>query len=90
MKQIDRLQTLIKEKHPEWSIEVSPMYDGVKVVLLSPKGKYLCDVVCHRMSYGGKDGLLEWWDCIKHTEPKGWLTAEEALDLFEGKALKAY
>ena len=91
-REIDKLEALIREKHPDWNVQKGPMRDGYKIVLLGKRGGYICDVVCHQYSYGGKKGLLEWWNCKKGTEPIGYLSAEEALALFEKseteKALK--
>ena len=80
--QIETLADLIKEKHPSWHIEVEPLHGGQKLTLLQ-HGEYVCDVVSHYYSYGGKEGLLEWWNQKKGTDPVGWLSAEEALELFE-------
>ena len=44
--------------------------------------KCICDVVCHYYSYGGKEGLLEFM-ADDDSDPVGWLSAEEALVLFE-------
>jgi hypothetical protein len=88
MTEIEKLESLIREKHPNWNIEVSDLCDGRKIALLDGKGSYVCDVVCHSYSYGGKEGLLEWWNCKKKTDPIGWLTAERALVVFE-ESLKA-
>ena len=80
--QIETLADLIKEKHPSWHIEVEPLHGGQKLTLLQ-HGEYVCDAISHYYSYGGKEGLIEWWNQKKGVEPKGWLTAEEALKLFE-------
>ena len=83
----ERLEDLIKERHPDWDIEVSPIFEGQKLVLLDGRGRYVCDTVCHRYSYGGEEGLLEWWAKGRGIDPVGWLTAEDALPLFE-KAMR--
>lgn len=42
---------------------------------------YVCDVICHEFSYGGRDGLLEIMGLLDEEEQEcddvvGWLTAE--------------
>ena len=85
--EIEKLEDLIRERHPEWNITVEPCYEGQKLMLVL-HDKCVCDVVCHYYSYGGKEGLLEWWDLKKGTDPVGWLSAEEALELFEASLEK--
>ena len=80
--EMEKLEALIKERHPDWHIEVEPCFEGQKLTLVL-HDKFICDVVCHYYSYGGKEGLLEWWNQKKKTDPVGWLSAEEALVLFE-------
>lgn len=74
--EIEKLEDLIKERHPEWNIMVEPCYEGHKLMLVL-HDRYVCDVVCHYYSYGGREGLLEFMGKV------GWLSAEEALVLFE-------
>ena len=80
--EIEKLEALIKEKHPDWHIEVEPCFEGQKLTLVL-HDRYVCDAVWYYYSYGGKEGLLEWWNQKKKTDPVGWLSAEEALVLFE-------
>ena len=79
---IETLADLIREKHPDWHIEVEPLHGGQKLTLFQ-HGEYVCDAVSHYYSYGGKEGLIEWWNQKKRIEPQGWLTEEDALKLFE-------
>lgn len=39
----------------------------------------ICDVICHKYSYGGKDGYLEIMGLSENDDDdvEGWLTAEE-------------
>lgn len=48
-----------------------------------PNSKHaVCDVVCHKFSFGGKDGLLEIMGLVDEVE--GYLTAEEVANrIFE-------
>jgi len=79
--EIEKLEDLIRERHPEWNITVEPCYEGQKLLLVL-HNKYVCDVVCHYYSYGGREGLLEFMG-DDDSDPVGWLSAEEALVLFE-------
>ena len=79
--EIEKLEDLIKERHPGWHIEVEPCYEGQKLILVL-HDRYVCDVVCHYYSYGGREGLLEFM-ADDDSDPVGWLSAEEALILFE-------
>ncbi len=80
--EIEKLEDLIRDRHPEWNITVEDCLGGKKLMLFQ-HDKFICDVVCHYYSYGGREGLLEFWNCKEHTPCVGWLTAEEALVLFE-------
>ena len=80
--EIEKLETLIKERHPDWHIEVEPCFEGQKLTLVL-HDRYICDVVCHYYSFGSEEGLLEWWNQKEGSNPVGWLSAEEALVLFE-------
>ena len=79
--EIEKLEDLIREKHPDWRISVEPCYEGQKLLLVL-HDRYVCDAVCHYYSYGGKEGLLEFMG-DDGSDPVGWLSAEEALLLFE-------
>ena len=80
--ELEKLVDMIEEKHPEWNVEVTDIG-----VWLWVDEKCVYDVVCHPGTYGYEDGLLEGWTGKRSDDTDGWLTAEEALILFE-KALK--
>ena len=80
--EIEKLEALIKEGHPDWHIEVEPCFEGQKLTLVL-HDRYVCDVVWHYYSLGSEEGLLEWWNQKEDSDPVGWLSAEEALVLFE-------
>ena len=79
MTHLQFLEKLIRHKHPSWNIHVTDR----GLWLYDDKGRNVCDVVSFPGTYGGDEGLLEWWDGKRKTDPQGWLTAEEALALFE-------
>ena len=61
--------------------------DSFSVQIVSPSIN-ICkiDAVCHKRSYGGKNGLLEVWCDDEYIVPNkcvGWLEAEEAFKYFE-------
>ena len=84
MTELEKLESLIREKHPDWNIEVTD--EGIW--LYDKNGECVYDVVCHSGTFGYDQGLLEGWTGKYYDEPEGWLSAEKALELFE-KALKA-
>ena len=48
--------------------------------------KWLWDFVCSIGTYGSEEGLLEYWSKNlkdRGEDPKGWLTAEEVVELIE-------
>ena len=44
--------------------------------------KHICDVICHKYSYGGKDGYLEIMGLSdnEYDDVEGWLTAEQVFE----------
>ncbi len=83
--ELDRLERLIKEKHPSWKIErTDDSAYGVEkhqIILYKKNHKRVCDVILSTGSYGSEEGLLEWWN--GKGKPLGYITAEKALMLFE-------
>ena len=84
--EMDRLEEMIWEKHPDWDYTRRKLHGGQQICFLSEDGevKKLGSAVIHRFSYGRERGLIEFWDM--KTEPVI-VDAEQALALFE-KALK--
>lgn len=80
--EIDRLEALIKERHPNWDYIRRPLNGGHQICFLTRRGDIKASTVIHDFSYGREDGLLEFW-AGRGTDAKGWLTAEEALKEFE-------
>lgn len=80
--EIEKLEDMIRKQHPEWNITVEPFFEGYKL-LLRLNDENVCTAVCHYYSYGGTRGLLEFEDLSRETDLVGWLSAEEALVLFE-------
>lgn len=85
--EMDRLEEMIKERHPGWNYTRRELNGGQQICFLSKNGrvKKLGSAVIHRFSYGRERGLIEFWD------GKGdpvIVDAEQALVLFE-KALRA-
>ena len=85
--EMDRLEELIKEKHPDWDYTRRELNGGQQICFLSKNGrvKKLGSAVIHSFSYGRERGLIEFWD--GESDPVI-VDAEYALTLFE-KALKA-
>ena len=54
------------------------IYDGYQIIYIDQKGNKKGDVVEHQMSYG-----LEAMGFDLETDVEGWLTVDEAFDLFK-------
>ena len=82
--EMDRLEGLIKERHPEWDYTRRGLNGGQQICFLSEDGNVRLSAVLHRSSYGHERGLIEFWD--RESDPVI-VDAEYALILFE-KGLK--
>ena len=84
--EMDRLEEMIREKHPDWDYTRRELNGGQQICFLSENGrvKELGSAVIHSFSYGRERGLIEFWD--GESDPVI-VDAEQALVLFE-KALK--
>ena len=82
--EIDRLEALMKEKHPDWDYTRRGLHGGQQICFLSEDGDIRLSAIIHRSSYGHERGLIEFWD--RESDPVI-VDAEYALVLFE-KALK--
>lgn len=82
--EMDRLEEMIKEKHPDWDYTRRELNGGQQICFLSEDGDIRLSAVLHRFSYGHERGLIEFWD---HENDPVIVDAEYALILFE-KALK--
>ncbi|GEM_PF-6159869 len=85
--EMDRLEEMIREKHPDWDYTRRELNGGQQICFLSENGrvKEPGSAVIHRFSYGRERGLIEFWD--GESDPVI-VDAEQALILFE-EALKA-
>lgn len=86
--EMDRLEEMIRERHPGWDYTRRELNGGQQICFLSENGsrvKELGSAVIHSFSYGRERGLIEFWD--GESDPVI-VDAEQALVLFE-KALKA-
>lgn len=65
------------------------MFGGFKIHIikaLDESGEWIWDFVCSTGSYGSEEGLLEYWSkklSDDGDDPKGWLNAEEVIELIE-------
>ena len=53
-----------------------------QVLLFDENGNTIADFVCSTGTYGADHGLLEYWG-DRHSDPEGWLTADEVLQRIE-------
>ena len=82
LSELNRLESLCRTKHPNWTVDRGASQDGGIVELYYGAAR-ICDAICHSGSYGGDEGLLEFWTGRLSDDPQGYLSAEEALALFE-------
>ena len=83
--EMDRLEEVIRERHPDWHYTRRGLNGGQQICFLSGSGKVrIGSAVIHSFSYGHERGLIEFWD--GESDPVT-VDAEGALALFE-KALK--
>ena len=82
--EMDRLEEMIKERHPDWDYTRRGLHGGQQICFLSEDGDIRLSAVINRSSYGHERGLIEFWD--RESDPVI-VDAEYALILFE-KALK--
>lgn len=78
------IEILTKSNIP---FEITPCW-GAPQVWYPNRKHAVCDAVCHKFSYGGKDGLLEIMGLVDEEEGgddvEGYLTAEEVANrIFE-------
>ena len=78
--EIDRLEAMMKERHPDWDYTRRELNGGQQICFLSKNGKIRVSAVIHGFSYGHERGLLEFWD--KRSDPVI-VDAEQAFVLFE-------
>ena len=80
--EMEKLAVMLMRKKVEFKINY--MYEfgnAPQIILFDECGERFGDVICHKYSYGGEDGLLEYmgvgipeyWD----DDVLGWLTADE-------------
>lgn len=63
--EFNKLISLCIQSH--WNVEVSPIWEGLQVILYDDIGDRLDDAVIHEGSYGAGQGLLETYalsDCM--------------------------
>ena len=97
--QMDKLEIYLKEHHiPYDRIDKEEIFKEIShdnfilqceqhQIIVPPQDKERqWDVICHRGSYGHKDGLLEVMGTIARGDDdvEGWLTADDVIERIEG------
>ena len=91
-KNFDNAEAILKEKGIECIRRDDVLIPGVmerhciQAKETDEKGYPTWDFICQTGSYGGEDGLLEYWSKKMRDsgqDPDGWLTAEEVLAKIE-------
>lgn len=68
------LRNMVLLRHPKWDARFCGINGGLQIIFFK-RGRRVCDVVLHEWSYGGEDGLLEFY---AGDDVTGYLNAEEA------------
>lgn len=76
MNEMAKLILVLNTLDIEHTVTLQKEYDNAPQVWLNDD----FDVVCHKYSYGGKDGLLEMWDRKgDNDDVVGYLTAKDVI-----------
>ena len=78
--EMDRLEEMIRERHPGWDYTRRGLNGGQQICFLSEDGHIRFSAVIHCSSYGHERGLIEFWD--RKSDPVI-VDADYALILFE-------
>lgn len=76
-REIETLAQALTERGAD--VTISPLLGGVQV-LAKRDGQEL-SFVSHIHSYGGASGLWEVWNFSRDTDPVGWLSTDDVLDV---------
>jgi len=78
--EFENLIALLNIGKVNYEIVFQQAFGTPQIIILSSKGKRIGDVVCNRLSYGHKHGLLEILGLDRNgnpsEEPEGYLTAD--------------
>ena len=81
-REIERLVIFLKNSNIPFELTDDVMGNPNNQVWYPNHDGHICDVICHKYSYGGADGYLEMMGLSEneYDDVEGWLTAEEVFD----------
>ena len=89
LRELNRLEDYLKKKHVGYKRvdENGTIFDRHQIIVWDKDGKYSWDAICHRGSYGYERGLIEvMGDAVAGDEEViGYLTAQDVIDILEGR-----
>ena len=87
MTEMEKLTRLLMHNNVPFEIGTNHFNNSPQIWIPNKEDPNNVDVICHELSYGGKDGLLEAWSRT-WDDARGWLTAESAYELIVGAEVK--
>lgn len=88
-REIERLVKMLDNTIIPYELTDDAMDNSNNQIWYPNRDEKICDVICHKYSYGGEDGYLEIMGLTQNEDDvEGWLTAEEVFariynDFFE-------
>lgn len=78
-REIERLTTMLDIANIPYELTMDSCGNENNQVWYPSRDHAICDVICHKYSYGGEDGYLEMMGLSENDDDdvEGWLTAEE-------------
>lgn len=77
-REIERLVKMLENTNIPYELTDDAMGNSNNQIWYPNHDEKICDVICHKYSYGGEDGYLEIMGLSENEdEVEGWLTAEQ-------------
>lgn len=78
-REIERLTTMLDLTNIPYELTMDSCGNEDNQIWYPNRDHAICDVICHKYSYGGEDGYLEMMGLSENDDDdvEGWLTAEE-------------
>ena len=79
--EMTKLATLLAKANIPYQLVIQPIYETPQIIIPNEEERIM-DIICHKHSYGGKDGLLEIMGVTDEDDNiVGWLTAKKCYAL---------
>lgn len=81
MTEMTKLAMLLAKENIPFQLVTQPIYETPQIIIPNEEERTM-DIVCHKHSYGGNNGLLEIMGITdEYDNVRGWLTAKECYTL---------